>query len=190
LTANRYVALLRGINVGRNKQLAMVELARVMEGLGYDDVKTYLRSGQVVFSADAAATAAAAERLAADIDDAITEHLGMDVRVVVRTRSELAALLKANPFTDRESDPTKLFCVFLSHQLTKSDLAGLDPATYEPEQLALARGGRDLYLWLPNGMGVSVLGAVRWERVTGQKSLVATARNWRTTTKLLELLDA
>jgi uncharacterized protein (DUF1697 family) len=188
--ANRYVALLRGINVGRNKQLTMAELARVLDGLGYADVKTYRRSGQAVFSADAAATAKAAEGLAADIDDAITEQLGMDVRVVVRTRAELAALLMANPFTDRESDPTKLFCVFLSHKLTKRDLAGLDPAAYEPEQFALARGGRDLYLWLPKGMGVSVLGAVKWERVTGQRSLVATARNWRTTTKLLELLDA
>jgi uncharacterized protein (DUF1697 family) len=162
----------------------------VLEGLGYADVKTYLRSGQAVFSADAAATATAAERLAAEIDDAITAQLGMDVRVVVRTRAELAALLTSNPFTARESDPTKLFCVFLSERLTKAALSGLDPATYEPEQLALARGGRDIYLWLPKGMGVSVLGAVKWERVTGKKSLVATARNWRTTTKLLELLDA
>jgi uncharacterized protein (DUF1697 family) len=188
--ANRYVALLRGINVGRNKQLPMAELKRVLEGLGYADVTTYLRSGQAVFSADKAATATAAERLAADIDDAITAQLGMDVRVVVRTRAELAALLKANPFTDREADPTRLFCVFLSHKLTKPELADLDPATYEPEQFALARGGRDIYLWLPNGMGVSVLGAVKWERVSGQKDLVATARNWRTTMKLLELLDA
>lgn len=190
MTANRYVALLRGINVGRNKQLPMADLARILEGLGYADVKTYLRSGQAVFTAEAGATAKAVEQLADNIDAAITDQLGMDVRVVVRTRAELAALLTGNPFARRESDPTKLFCVFLSHKLTKSSLADLDPATYEPEQFALARGGRDIYLWLPNGMGASVLGAVRWERLTGEKSLVATARNWRTTTKLLELLDA
>lgn len=188
--SNRYVALLRGINVGRNKQLAMSDLAKVLDGLGYADVKTYLRSGQVVFSADAATTTAAVERLAADIDDAITAELAMDVRVVVRTRAAMAALLDANPFTAEESDPTRLFCVFLSDKLTAKDLSGVDPTTYEPEQFALARGGRDLYLWLPKGMGVSVLGAVKWDRVTGRTSLVATARNWRTTTKLLELLDA
>ena len=153
-------------------------------------MRTHLRSGQVVFTADAAATVTAAARLARDIDAAITDQIGMDVRVVVRTRSELAALLRANPFTAEESDPTKLFCVFLSNKLTKGDLADLDPQTYAPEQFALARGGRDLYLWLPKGMGVSNLGAVKWERVTGKKSLVATARNWRTTTTLLELLDA
>ena len=186
----RYVALLRGINVGRNKQLAMADLKSVLQGLGYADATTYLRSGQAVFSAEGASTAKAADAIAVAVDDAITEQLGMDVRVVVRTRAQVAALIKANPFTAAEADPTKLFCVFLSDKLTAGDLADLDPAAYEPERFALAPGGRDLYLWLPGGMGVSQLGAVRWDRVSGKQALVATARNWRTTTTLLELLDA
>ena len=186
---NRYVALLRGINVGRNKQIAMADLKRLLEDLGYDDVTTYLRSGQAVFSAEGAATAAAAKRRAGAIEDAITEHLAMDVRVVVRTRAEVARVLKANPFPAADRDPARVFCVFLSDKLVASDLTALDAAAYEPEQFALAPGGREIYLWLPDGMGVSRLGLVKWDKVTGKKALAATARNWRTTTTLLELLD-
>jgi uncharacterized protein (DUF1697 family) len=186
---NRYVALLRGINVGRNKQLAMADLRRLLEDLGYQDVVTHLRSGQAVFGAESGATAAAATKLAGAIEDAITEHLGMDVRVVVRTRAQIAAVIKANPYPAADDDPTRVFCVFLSEPLTAADLKGVDPAAYEPEQFALARGGREIYLWLPAGMGVSTLGLVKWGQVTGKTTLVGTARNWRTTTKLLELLD-
>jgi uncharacterized protein (DUF1697 family) len=186
---NRYVALLRGINVGKNKQIAMADLKRLLEDLGYDDVKTHLRSGQVMFSAEGAATAAAATTIAGAIEDAITATLGMDVRVVVRTRAEMAKVLKANPFPAADRDPAKVFCVFLSDKLTASDLKAVDASAYEPEQFALAPGGREIYLWLPDGMGVSQLGPVKWDKVTGKKSLAATARNWRTTTKLLELLD-
>jgi uncharacterized protein (DUF1697 family) len=190
---NRYVALLRGINVGKNKQLAMADLKRLLEDLGYDDVKTHLRSGQAVFSAEGAATAAAATRsaraIAGAIEDAITEHLAMDVRVVVRTRAEVVKVLAANPFLAADRDPSRVFCVFLSDQLTASDLKAVDAGAYEPEQFTLAPGGREIYLWLPDGMGVSRLGLVKWDKITGKKSLAATARNWRTTTKLLELLD-
>jgi uncharacterized protein (DUF1697 family) len=186
---NRYVALLRGINVGRNKQLAMADLRRLLEDLGYQDVATHLRSGQAVFSADAGTTVAAATKLAGAIEDAITEHLGLDVRVVVRTRAQIAAVIEGNPFPAAGDDPTRVFCVFLSDPLTASDLKAVDPVAYEPEQFALARGGREIYLWLPAGMGVSKLGLVKWGQVTGKTTLAGTARNWRTTTKLLELLD-
>jgi uncharacterized protein (DUF1697 family) len=186
---NRYVALLRGINIGRNKQVAMADLKRVLEDLGYEDVTTYLRSGQAMFSAQAGATVAAATKLAGTIEDAITEHLGLDVRVVVRTRAQVASVIKANPYPAADEDPTRVFCVFLSEPVKAADLKGVDPAAYEPERFALAPGGREIYLWLPAGMGVSKLGLVKWGQVTGKKTLAGTARNWRTTTKLLELLD-
>jgi uncharacterized protein (DUF1697 family) len=187
---SRYVALLRGINVGKAKQLAMADLKRLLEGLGYADVRTHLRSGQAVFTAAGAATATAAATIGDDIEQAITEGLGMDVRVVVRTRAELAQVIKANPLAAPDRDPAKLFCVFLSDQLTATDLKAVDPAAYAPEEFALGASGREIFLWLPNGMGTSRLGVVKWDRVTGNRQLVVTARNWRTTLKLLELLDA
>jgi uncharacterized protein (DUF1697 family) len=188
----RYVVLLRGINVGTAKQVAMSDLKAVLEGRGYADVKTYLRSGQAVLTADGAASAKAAAKIAADVDRAITADLGMDVRVIVRSRAELAAVLDGNPLATPErvaKEPAKLFCVFLSDRLTAADLEGVDPAAYEPEEFRLASGGREIFLWLPGGMGRSALGTVKWPRVTGRRDLVGTARNWRTTQKLLELLD-
>jgi uncharacterized protein (DUF1697 family) len=187
--SSRYVALLRGINVGTAKQLAMADLKALLERLGHTEVKTYLRSGQAVFTADGAATAKTAARLASDIEGAIERDLGLDVPVVVRSRAELAKVLGSNPFATPDRDPARLFCVFLSEPVTTAGLAGVDPAAYQPEEFTLAPGGREIFLWLPNGMGTSKLGTLRWDRVTDRKGLVATARNWRTTTKLLELLD-
>jgi uncharacterized protein (DUF1697 family) len=189
---NRYVALLRGINVGTAKQLAMADLKAVLEGLGHTEVRTYLRSGQVVFT-DQAPGRGRPAALAAAIEDAIAKDLRMDVPVVVRSRPELAKVVKATPFVRPGGpgrDPARLFCVFLSDRLTAADLKGLDPATYDPEEFALGAGGREIFLWLPAGMGVSKLGGVKWDRVSGHQGLVATARNWRTTLKLLDLLDA
>ena len=188
--SGRYVALLRGINVGTAKQVAMADLKALLEGLGYTDVRTHLRSGQAVFTADGAATTKAAARLASDIEQAIEQQLGMEVRVVVRTRAELAKVLKANRFATPDRDPARVFCVFLSEPVTAAALkAAIDPAAYAPEECTLAPGGREIFLWLPNGMGTSKLGTVKWDRALAAKGLVATARNWRTTTKLLELLD-
>jgi uncharacterized protein (DUF1697 family) len=188
VTTTRYVALLRGINLGK-RQLAMPAFKALLEGLGHTDVKTYLRSGQAVFTAEGAASAARSRRIESEIEEAIVAQLSMDVPVVLRDRAQIAKVLTANPFTAAESDPTKLFCVFLSEQLHTADLDGVDAASYAPEEFALARSGREIFLFLPHRMGTSKLGLVKWDRVTGKRSLVATARNWRTTQTLLRLLD-
>jgi uncharacterized protein (DUF1697 family) len=206
-STNRYVALLRGINVGSAKQLAMADLKALLEDLGHTEVKTYLRSGQAVFTTASAGTGSTKKStktsgktstttLAADIEAAITETLDMDVPVVVRSRAEMAKVIDANPFLrpaggtgQPDRDPARLFCVFLSAKLTAADLSGVDAAAYEPEEFALGSGGREIFLWLPDGMGVSKLGVVKWDRVSGKRQLVATARNWRTTLTLLELRD-
>jgi uncharacterized protein (DUF1697 family) len=187
VTTTRYAALLRGINLGK-RQLAMPAFKAMLEGLGHTEVKTYLRSGQAVFTAEGAAGAAAARRIESEIEAAIAAEHAMDVPVVLRTRAQLAKAVKANPYTEVESDPTKLFCIFLSESLTKADL-DVDSETYAPEEFALAPGGREIYLLLPNRMGTSRLGLVKWDRVSGRRSLVATARNWRTTVTLLDLID-
>lgn len=189
---DRYAVLLRGINLGK-RQLAMADFRALLEDLGYLDVRTHLRSGQAVLTdPDGGAATTVAARITDRVEQAIAERHGMDVPVVVRSRAALAAAVKANPFVGAGQptrDPAKLFCVFLSDRLTATDLKAVDSAAYEPEEFALGKGGREIFLWLPAGMGVSKLGIVKWDRVTGNRSLVATARNWRTTMKLLELLD-
>src|SRR5262245_51458503 len=94
--STRYVALLRGINVGRAKPVGMAELKATVEALGFDDVRTLLRSGNVVFAGKAAASPTVAARLEA----AIEERFAMKVGVVVRTADELAAAVAANPIPE------------------------------------------------------------------------------------------
>ncbi|HXI80857.1 MAG TPA: DUF1697 domain-containing protein, partial [Verrucomicrobiae bacterium] len=89
-----YIALLRGINLGPRNKIAMAELRELLEGLGFDDVRTHILSGNAIFTS----TRRSAARLEAEIERAIERRFGFDVAVLVRTREELAAVVEANPF--------------------------------------------------------------------------------------------
>ncbi|HEY6075407.1 MAG TPA: DUF1697 domain-containing protein, partial [Gaiella sp.] len=97
----RVVALLRGINIGPNKRIAMADLRAIVGSLGHTDVETYLQSGNVVFT-----PRRRAKDLAASLSNAIREATGHDVPVVVRTGAELAGVVEANPYT--VDDPTRV----------------------------------------------------------------------------------
>jgi uncharacterized protein (DUF1697 family) len=172
-----YAALLRGINVGGRVRIPMSRLRSTFEGLGHEDVVTYLQSGNVVFRADGKAP-----ELAAGIERRIAEKYGLDVAVLLRTPRELPAIAARNPFLADEEDLTKLHVVFLETAPARSAIARLDPARSPPDRFS-ARG-RELYLHLPNGAGRSKLTNDYIERTLGTR---ATARNWRTVSKLVEL---
>lgn len=181
-----HVALLRGINVGGRNRVPMADLRAVVASLGHTDVATYVASGNVVFSTDHGDTAA----LATDLAAAIAEQLDVQPTVVVLTRDELAQAVTANPFTE-VTEPKHLHAVFRADELTAEHHDELRAA----EERAAAKGGRDrsavvdstVYLHTPDGMGRSKL-AEQLNRSTGV--LAGTARNWRTVTRLLEMLDA
>jgi uncharacterized protein (DUF1697 family) len=170
------VALLRGVNVGGANKLPMADLREIAEGCGYQQVTTYIQSGNVVFTADVADTA----KVALKLRRAIATQTSLDPAVIVRSRDELAAVVEANPFLRRGDDPAHLHVVFME-RATPLRLKDLD--AYAPEELEVV--GRERYLFLPNGLGRSRLAA----DVTKQKSAPGTARNWRTVTKLLEMAD-
>lgn len=172
------MALLRGINVGRNQRIAMSRLRELLAGLGYADVRTHLNSGNAVFRN----TASPPEQAAGDIQAAIATHLGLTVPVLVRTADELAAVVAANPLADVALDPSRYLVAFLSAAPDPRQLAGIDPAEYAPE--AFHVGNREIYLWFPDGVIAAKLGHTFWEK---RLSLIATARNWNTVTKLLAL---
>lgn len=172
----RWVALLRGVNVGGARKLPMARLRALLSGLGYDDVATYVQSGNAVFSADAGD----ARRLAQAIERAIEDEFGFEVNVTLRTREELAAVVAANPFPAAASEPKALHVIFLSEAVDPGRLADVDAAAFEPERFELH--GRELYLWLPDGLGRSALAQALTERRLG---VSATARNWRTVETLL-----
>lgn len=173
------VALLRGVNVGGRGSLAMADLRRVAEECGHTEVRTYVQSGNLVFSTRARSTRAVADGLRT----AIAEATDVCPEVVVRTAAELHAVIDGNPFGHHEPGPTQLHVVFLAGT-TKAALPDLDLSAFAPEE-AVARG-QQLYLYLPGGAGRSKLTAALARGSGGE----GTMRNWRTVTKLAELADA
>ncbi|MEU4149312.1 DUF1697 domain-containing protein [Streptomyces sp. NPDC026659] len=175
-----YAALLRGINVGGARKLPMADLRALMTGLGYDDVRTHLQSGQAVFSTEAGEEAA----LEAELGNAIHEHFGFSVDVIVRDHAYLSAVADACPFPADQLAPKQLHITYFSEPVTADRFAGIDAAAYLPEDFRL--GDRCLYLYAPDGLGRSKLAEVLARpRVT--KGLIATSRNWNTVRKLVEL---
>ena len=186
--ANR-IALLRGVNVG-GKKVVMAELRDVVASLGHSDVATYIQSGNVLFSSDQADTA----QLAADLERAMADRLGVQAGVVVLTRDELAEVMRDNPYPE-EPDPRFVHVVFLR----ADPEPGIAASLAEAEKQAAQKGSRDtaqlvgraIFLHTPDGLGRSEL-AKLLGRAAGPMSAkgAGTARNWATVTKLLALCDA
>ena len=174
----RYVALLRGINVGRNNRIAMADLRELLNGLGYSDVATLLQSGNAVFTASDRTTGP----IEKSIERAITDRYQFDVRVLVRTKAELAAAIQANPLP--VPNGSRFLVSFLDRDPAASRVRHLDPAEFEPERFAF--GSKVLYIWCANGIADSVL----LPALSDQKlDVVATARNWNTVTRLIALAE-
>ena len=169
-----YVSLLRGINLGTARQVSMPRLKEVYAGLGLASVTTYIRSGNVVFTADDPADAVRAR-----IEAGIAADLGMDVDVVVRTREEMADVVARNPFPC--ADPGHLAVAFLVEDVPPDLAERLGPIPADGDEYA--GDGREIYLHLPNGFGRSKLAT----RMSALKDPVGTVRNWRTVNKLVTL---
>jgi uncharacterized protein (DUF1697 family) len=172
--ASVMVALLRGVNVG-GKRVAMSDLKALVEGLGHRDVRTLLNSGNVIFTPAPRTTPAAAT---ARIEKAITDELGLSVRVTVLTAAELAAIVAGNPLAAVADNPSRLM---VSVPTTAADLQRLAPLAqtrWEPEALAL--GERAAYVWCPAGI---IESAVMKELARVLRDDVTT-RNWATMGKL------
>ncbi|CAN5596349.1 DUF1697 domain-containing protein [soil metagenome] len=174
MSATTWVALLRGINVGRNKRVAMADLRSLLESLGYADVRTHLQSGNALFTSSAGEA-----ELEAQITSRIESDLGLDVAVIVRRSDELAAVVDANPFVERGVDQKELHAVFLS-ATPAEDLATLDHDDYAPDEFEV--GERVLYLRLPGGVMASRL--PDWARLLRG---TITQRSWKTVVRLRDL---
>jgi uncharacterized protein (DUF1697 family) len=172
----RYAILLRGVNLGGRRQLAMADLRRVLKSLGYTDVSTHLRSGNAIITSDDEDP----KRIAATIHEALATELSLRSAVIVRTGRELADVIAANPFPEHESEPGKLHVAFLSAQPSKAAVDAVDPARFAPDEFRL--GDRALYLWFPNGAGRSKLTMAALARM----NVEVTARNWNTVLALAE----
>ena len=176
-----FIALLRGINVGGKTMIKMPELKSLLAEMGFEDVSTYIQSGNVVFKS----STGDARKLAAAIEQRIAETFGLDITVLIRTPAELSEIAAHNPFQSRESDVTKLHVVFLGDRPASDAVAELDPDRSPPDEFAVL--GREIYLHLPNGAGRSKLTIDYFEKQLGVRT---TARNWKTLTKLIDLTQS
>jgi uncharacterized protein (DUF1697 family) len=175
-----YAALLRGINVGGSRKVPMAGLRTLLTDLGHDDVRTYLQSGQAVFSSGHGDE----ESLAAEIAQAVEKRFGFGVDVIVRDHAYLEAIARACPFPAADLEPRQLHVTYFSAPVTPDRFAEIDQDAYLPEEFRL--GDRALYLYAPNGLGRSKL-AEHLSRPRINKGVVATTRNWNTVVKLVEM---
>lgn len=170
---HRFVALLRGVNVG-GRTVPMRELREAFIGLGYREVRTYIQSGNVLFAAAHDDTALLAE----EIRGAIEAGVGHRVTVLVRTPAELADTCAANPYAAR-TDARSLHVTFLDARPDADALGRLDPVAGAPDEFIVI--GREVYVWCASGYGRTVLSNEYFERRLG---VGATTRNWRMVTTL------
>ncbi len=168
------IALLRGINVGRAKRIAMADLRALIEGLGFTDVRTLLNSGNAVFQASRPSVA----RIASALEGAIEARCGFPVAVVVLTAQELDAVIAGNPLPQATQDPSKFLVAFAGKAATLEKVEALLAQAWEPD--ALAVGSKAAYLWCASGIIESRLSQA-FSKSIGD---AATSRNWATVLKL------
>lgn len=177
MSSKTFIALFRGINVGRTRSLPMKDLVRILETLGYEDIRTYIQSGNVVFRSEQQCSG----EEAGAISDAVEAQFGFRPDVMILEGPEVADAAARNPFPTDEGGYLHFF--FLESEPAAPDLEALQTVKTASERFRL--DGRVFYLHAPDGIGRSRL-AGRVERCLGVR---ATARNWNTVRKLLEMAE-
>lgn len=169
--------MLRGINLGPNRRVPMAQLRQLLTDAGFGRVETYVQSGNIALDSSAKAA-----RLQRELAALIEQRFGFAVPVIVRNRAELEAVVACNPLGDVADDPKRYQVSFLAEKLPTTTVARLNELAAEPERLAVH--GRELYAWHPDGVARSKL----WNALAGRDlGVTATARNWTTVCKLLEM---
>lgn len=174
MTSKCYIALLRGINVGRAKRIAMADLRKIMADLGYTDVRSVLNSGNVIFSAAPLDPMVAATV----IEEALVLKLGVAARVIVLTSDELLTIIEENPLLPVTTDPARLLTFILADPALRAAVEPLCELDWGAGALAL--GKRAAYVWCPAG----VLDSAAAAALNKQLGDAITSRNWITLSKL------
>ena len=176
----KYISILRGINVSGQKKVIMGDLKSLYELLGFQNVVTYIQSGNVIFDASVKNKA----DLKTKIEEAIEEKYKFHVPVEIRTNREIENIIKNSPIgsVDLVEDGTKVLVTFLSSKPSEVKISALQKYVAAPEKLVVV--GKEVYLYCPNGYGKSKLSNTFLEHKLG---IEATTRNWKTVHKLYEL---
>jgi len=170
----QHVVLLRAINVGGRNKLKMADLRDALGDLGFENVATYIQSGNIVLE-----SADRSEVVANNIRSLLATTFELEVPVVSRTAEQWHAAIAANPHPERVDEPKQLLVYFCDDDPEPADFED-----YLPDELIA--NGRELYVWHPDGIAKSKLVVKAIERRTG---VTATARNWSTVEKIAAMLD-
>lgn len=174
-----FISLLRGINVGGHNKIKMETLRALYESLGYRNPQTLLQSGNVVFSTSDRSV----DRINKTIQDSIEKKFNFRPNSILRTVSQLRAVIAANPFGKQAvSEPSKLLVTFLAATPAPEALAAALKIKTEPEELRII--GSEVFIYFPNGMARPKMS---WPSIERALKTTGTGRNWNTVTKLLEI---
>ncbi len=176
----KYISILRGINVSGQKKIKMADLKSMYELLGFQNVVTYIQSGNVVFDTKVKNKA----DLKTMIEDAIEKKYKFHAPVEIRTNRDIENIIKNIPFgsVDLVEDGTKVLVTFLSSKPSEAKVSDIQKYVVAPEKLVVR--GKEVYLYCPNGYGRSKLSNTFLEH---KLEVEATTRNWKSVHKLYEL---
>ena len=173
----QHVLLLRGVNLGSRNRISMPELRGALERAGFEQVQTYLQSGNVLAHRDAPP-----EQVAAECREQIAKTFRLELEVLARTTEQLAQVVERDPLGDVALDPRRYQVSFLAGELDDRRVGELAALAAGEERFVAI--GRELYAWHPHGVARSKL----WSGLASPRlGVAATARNWTTVTRLLAM---
>ncbi|UII32438.1 DUF1697 domain-containing protein [Fulvivirga ulvae] len=177
----RYIAILRGINVSGAKKIKMEDLRARLTNFGFENVKTYIQSGNIVFDCKKEDPLV----LAGQLQQKILEDYGYEVPVVITGANELKHIIDSNPFLKgRDEDQGKLYVTFLAESAASENIAKIDARDFQPDEFKI--NGKAIYLFCPEVYGRTKLTNNFFER---KLKVTATTRNWKTVNALLSMAD-
>lgn len=176
----KYIALLRGINVSGQKQIKMSELKTLFEEIRFQQVETYIQSGNVIFSSREKADT----KIANTISSGIKNKFNFDVQVIVLRAENIEYVIKNNPFAKMKKDTERFYVTFLSGIPSSDNIKKLNSVEFSPEEYFI--DGKYIYLFFPNGYGKSKLNNNLFEN---KLKVFGTTRNWKTIKAISELVN-
>jgi uncharacterized protein (DUF1697 family) len=176
-----YISFLRGVNMTGHNSIKMTDLAELYNDLKFNNVTTYIQSGNVIFSCIDDLTAT---EISSKIEKAILERFDYDVPVMLRTVEEMRSYLSVNPFlTELNFDPSRVAIIFLHERPSEAQINKVVNINYPPDKFKIIEN--EIYIYCPNGFGRTKLYTNFFEKKMG---VTGTARNWKTITTILEIL--
>lgn len=179
---SKLFSFLRGVNMTGHNTIKMTDLTEIFKRLGFKDAKTYIQSGNVIFTSIDDLTT---KEIALKIEASITKKFGYKVSAIVRTENELKTAVKLNPFiSEMDTDHSKMAVIFLTEKPTPDQIARIAEVDYPPDKFKIV--GKEIYIYCPNGFGRTKLYTNFFEN---KMKVTGTARNWKTINAVLEIAE-